>query len=137
MDDGAAAGRRQAGKTRDHKRAPIGLACTTKNPAQAPGLSFQAAWSAEPSIVHGFLDRVLHAADGVLHFARGLLRLAFAFELGVAGRLAGHFLDLAFALLERAFDAILVHVGSSRCFEITESMIGRRERSRARCLPRP
>jgi len=49
--------------------------------------------------------RVLEAAPGVLHLAGGLFGLAFAFELGVAGHLAGHFLDLAFGLVGRAFDA--------------------------------
>src|SRR5205085_12341526 len=53
---------------------------------------------------------VLDAADGVLHLAGGLFRLAFAFELGVARGLAGNFLHLALGLMQRAFNAILVHV---------------------------
>src|ERR1700674_582240 len=57
--------------------------------------------------------RVLDAAPGVLHLAGGLLGLAFAFELGVAGDLAGHFLDFALDLMARAFDAVLVHYCTS------------------------
>jgi PRC-barrel domain len=38
-----------------------------------------------PLIVDGFLNRVFEAADRILNLASGLLRLAFGFELGVAG----------------------------------------------------
>src|SRR5689334_2718063 len=57
-------------------------------------------------------QRVLDAADGIPHLAGDLIRLAFTFQLGVAGHLAGDFLHLAFGLLERAFHAILVHRSS-------------------------
>ena len=60
-------------------------------------------------MLDGFLDRILEAADGVLHLAGDLLHFAFGFELGVAGHLARDFLDFSFGLLDRAFDAIFVH----------------------------
>jgi hypothetical protein len=62
------------------------------------------------SILDGFLDRVLEAADRILNLASDLLRLAFGFELGVAGHFARNFLDLAFSLLDGALDSIFVHV---------------------------
>src|SRR3569833_2646226 len=52
---------------------------------------------------------VLEPADGVLIFVGVLLCFAFGFGLGVARHLAGDFLHLAFGLLDRTFDAILVH----------------------------
>src|SRR6516162_251439 len=54
-------------------------------------------------------QRVLHAADGVPDFPADLVGLPFAFELLVAGRLAGDLLDLTLGLLSRTLDAILVH----------------------------
>src|SRR3979411_635343 len=59
--------------------------------------------------------RVLYPADGVLHLAGDLVRLSFRFQLGVAGDLAGDFLDGALGLLSRAFDPILVHVCAFQC----------------------
>src|ERR1035437_1336535 len=83
----------------------------TENPAQAPGFPVQSAWSATKHLVlDGFLHRVLEAADGVLHLAGDLLRLAFGFELGVPGGLARDFLHFAFGLLDAALNAIFVHV---------------------------
>jgi hypothetical protein len=61
-------------------------------------------------IVHSLFDCVFDPAEGVLQFAGGLLRLAFGFELGIAGNFARDFLHFAFGLLDRAFDAIFVHV---------------------------
>ena len=58
-------------------------------------------------IVDGILERVLEAADRVLNLASGLLRLAFGFELGVAGHFAHDFLDLTFGLLDGALDRSL------------------------------
>src|SRR5476651_2740275 len=55
------------------------------------------------------LDGVLETADRVLNLAGGLLHFAFGLELAVAGHFARDFLDFAFGLLDRAFDAILVH----------------------------
>src|ERR1051326_613366 len=54
--------------------------------------------------------RILEATDGVLHFARHLVGLAFGFELGIARRLADRFLDGALGLLGHAFDSILIHL---------------------------
>jgi hypothetical protein len=53
------------------------------------------------SLVKGLFapEGVFDAANGVADFAGGLVSLAFALELGVAGYLAGDFLDLAFGLL--------------------------------------
>jgi hypothetical protein len=65
-------------------------------------------WSS--SIFDSFLDRVLEAADCILNLASDLLRLAFGFELGVAGYFARDFLNLAFGLLDGALDSIFVHV---------------------------
>ena len=65
-------------------------------------------WS--PLIVDGFLNRVLEAADRILNLASDLLRLAFGFELGVAGHFARDFLNLALGLLDGALDSIFVHV---------------------------
>src|SRR5262249_26422728 len=60
-------------------------------------------------LTHRVAQRVLCAADRVLHFAGDFLRLAFAFGLGIARDFAEGFLDLAFGLAGRAFDTILVH----------------------------
>jgi hypothetical protein len=57
---------------------------------------------------NGVLDRILKAADRVLNLAGDLLRLAFRFELGIAGDLARDFLNLAFGLLDGALDSIFV-----------------------------
>src|SRR5665811_865447 len=65
--------------------------------------------SSQPQRLFPF-ERVLEAADSVLNLASGLLRLAFGFELGVAGRLARDFLDFAFGLVAGTLDSILVHV---------------------------
>src|SRR6185437_6574693 len=56
--------------------------------------------------VNRFTHAVFYATDRVLNLAGCFLRLAFSFELAVAGRFACYFLDLAFGLLGRAFDAI-------------------------------
>src|SRR3546814_8912441 len=48
-------------------------------------------------------------ADGILDLALGLVGLAFGFQLGIAGQLAGAFLQAALDLLGGAFDAIVVH----------------------------
>src|SRR5512132_2801465 len=54
-------------------------------------------------------NRVLHAADGILNLALGLLSLSFRFRLLVAQKLASCFLDATRKLLERPFDTIFVH----------------------------
>src|ERR1051326_4361082 len=54
--------------------------------------------------------RILETTDGVLHFARHLVGLAFGFELGIARRLDDRFLDGALGLLGHAFDSILIHL---------------------------
>ncbi len=59
------------------------------------------------SIVEGFLHGVFHAADRILDLALGLISLAFALQLGVAGRLAGGLLYLTLSLIEAAFDTVL------------------------------
>src|ERR671911_2193457 len=51
---------------------------------------------------------VLDAADGVLNLAFGLVHLAFGFRLGIAGQLAGSFLDAALDVLGAAFNTIIV-----------------------------
>ena len=43
---------------------------------------------------------ILCAADGVLHLTCKLIRLAFRFELRIAGDLASHLLDGALRLLD-------------------------------------
>src|SRR5581483_11560493 len=53
---------------------------------------------------------VLHSAHGILHGALGLVGLAFALGLLVAGQVADRFLHLARLLLDGAFHSILVHV---------------------------
>ena len=63
-----------------------------------------------PLIVDGFLDRVFEATDGILNLASGLLRIAFGFELGIAGYFAHDFFGVAFGLLDGALDSILVHI---------------------------
>jgi ABC-type nitrate/sulfonate/bicarbonate transport system permease component len=55
-------------------------------------------------------ERVLETADGALHFAFDLLRSAIGLKLGVAGSLACGLFCAANGLLERALDAILVHL---------------------------
>src|SRR6185437_9664267 len=82
----------------------------TKSPAHAPGLPLFELLAS--SIVDGFLHRIFQAADGVPHLAGHLVCLTFGFEFAVARDLAGDFLDLAFDLLGRAFDTILVHLFS-------------------------
>jgi hypothetical protein len=74
-----------------------------------PGAGLSLAEIPEWSVVERFLDGILDAADGVLHFAGDLVGLAFGLELGVAGHFARDFLDFAFRLFGRAFDPILVH----------------------------
>ena len=56
---------------------------------------------------------VFRAADGVLHLAGGLLGLAFALQLGIAGDLAGGFLYCALGLIGGALHAILVQDDST------------------------
>ena len=53
--------------------------------------------------------RILQSADRVLHFDRGLVGLAFSFQLVVAERLSGGFFHRALGLLCRTFDSIFVH----------------------------
>jgi hypothetical protein len=54
-------------------------------------------------------QRVLHAADDVLHFAGNFFSLTFAFKLFVTQHLAGHFLHLANLLFDRTCDSIMIH----------------------------
>src|SRR3569832_163907 len=78
-----------------------------------PGASLRRAFVVdEPGgsvVVERLARLVLEPADGVLNLAGALLRRAFGVGLGVARHLAGDFLHLAFGLLDRTFDAILVH----------------------------
>src|SRR3569832_1066511 len=60
-------------------------------------------------VVEGVARGVLDAADGVLRLALDLVGLAFGLKLGVAGDLAGGFLDGTLGLIGRAVDPILVH----------------------------
>jgi hypothetical protein len=53
--------------------------------------------------------RILHAANGILQLARGLLGLAIRFRFLVARGLADRLLDAADDLLERSLDPILIH----------------------------
>jgi hypothetical protein len=55
------------------------------------------------------VERVLHAANGILNLAFDLIALAFGFETGIADQLAGGFLDLATSGFHGAFNAIMVH----------------------------
>src|SRR5262245_51630664 len=52
--------------------------------------------------------RILDAADRVLHLPLDLIGLAFALELAIPGDFAGDLFGLAFCLLRRALDSILV-----------------------------
>src|SRR3954451_14327600 len=64
--------------------------------------------AAAKGVLHGILD----AAHGVLHLAGDLVALAFAFELGVAQRLAGRLLNAALQVLRRTLDPVFVSHGS-------------------------
>jgi hypothetical protein len=59
--------------------------------------------------------RILETTDGVLHFARRLVGLAFGFELGIARHLADRFLDGALGLPGHPFDSILIHLLAFHC----------------------
>ena len=61
------------------------------------------------SVVDGFLNGVLNAANHVLNLAGGFLRLAFTFELGVPGYNACDFFHFAFRLFGAALNAIFIH----------------------------
>src|SRR5262249_34347442 len=97
-------------------RAPRGVSTTTWTsscPAQAGSLArfgiairTDSRGSAGASLS---AQRILHAANGVADFPADLVGFSFPFELLVAGCLAGDLLDLAFGLLSRTLDAILVH----------------------------
>jgi hypothetical protein len=52
-------------------------------------------------------QRILDAADGVLHFSFYLVGLAFRLQLAVAQDFSGGFLQLALGLFGRALNAIL------------------------------
>jgi hypothetical protein len=52
---------------------------------------------------------ILQSADRVLHFAHGLVGLAFIFQLLVAEDLSGGLLHGPFGLLCRALDSIFIH----------------------------
>src|SRR6202035_4125797 len=52
----------------------------------------------------------LQAADGILNLAGCLVGLAFGFELGVSGHLAGNFLDRTLGLFGGSLDPVFVHV---------------------------
>jgi hypothetical protein len=56
-----------------------------------------------------FTNCILKAADGILDLALGFLGLAFGFRLFVSKQLSRGFLETARDLLERSFDAILIH----------------------------
>lgn len=60
-------------------------------------------------ILNGFLQRILHAANGILYFTGGFLRLAFAPKLGVAGGLAGHLFYRALRLFGAALNTLFVY----------------------------
>ena len=60
-----------------------------------------------------FLERILQAPEGVLDFAVSFVLLAFSGQLRVAKHFTGGFLDGAFCLLDRTFNAIFVHVAIS------------------------
>ena len=53
--------------------------------------------------------RIFQTTDGVLHFAGGLVGLAFGLELLITRHFAGRFLHSAFGLLSCALDSILIH----------------------------
>src|SRR5512144_2032095 len=53
---------------------------------------------------------ILEATDRIPDLALDLVGLAFRLGLRIPGHLAGNFLDLSFGLLERAFDAVFVHM---------------------------
>jgi hypothetical protein len=52
-------------------------------------------------------QRILDAADDVLHLAFYLVALALGFQLGIAQYLASNFLHFAFGLFSRTFDSVL------------------------------
>src|SRR3569623_2029254 len=80
-----------------------------KNPGAAMRRAFVVDEPGGSVVVERLARLVLEPADGVLNLAGALLRRAFGVGLGVARHLAGDFLHLAFGLLDRTFDAILVH----------------------------
>src|SRR5206468_2692554 len=89
---------RLAEHAEDAGLAPRGIHAPKMQRARPGGRARRRAWIAR-SVVQGFPDFVLHAADGVLNLPSGLLRLAFALKLAIAGHFARDFLGLAFGLL--------------------------------------
>src|SRR5580765_5475850 len=79
-----------------------------KNPASRRVFAFDVL-SDQPSIVDSFLHGVFHSADSISNLAGELLRLAFAFELGVAGGLACNLFHFPLNLFSAALNAIFVH----------------------------
>jgi hypothetical protein len=71
-----------------------------------PGCSFLKKLN---SLLDNFPQAILHAANGILDLAGGLLGLAVRLQLGVADCLADGFLDRAFDLVGSSRDPILIH----------------------------
>src|SRR6202521_5626288 len=72
--------------------------------------------------------RILGTANGILHFALRLIRIAFRLELGIASRFADAFLDRPLSLVGYAFDPILVHNNSSMWPKINRRLRRRQRR---------
>src|SRR5271165_779538 len=60
-------------------------------------------------LLNGVARRVFQAADGILHFAFGLVSFALGLQLGVAHHLANRLLYRTLDLFRRSLDTILVH----------------------------
>jgi hypothetical protein len=53
---------------------------------------------------------IFQAAEGILDFALCFVGFTLRFQLGIARECSGRFLYGAFGLIDRALDAILVHL---------------------------
>ena len=62
-------------------------------------------------LVDAVFDRFFGVAIAFLHLALDLIRLTFDFQALVTGQAARSFFELAFALLNNAFNLIFVHGG--------------------------
>src|ERR1051326_1898181 len=71
-----------------------------------------------PSLLNGIPQSILHAANGILDFAGGLLGLAVRLHLGIADHFADHLLDRAFDLMCGSRDPIFIHVYYSKLAEV-------------------
>jgi hypothetical protein len=87
-------------RRRLNDRSPVAVDKTAYGGGPSRKLSLPALFAAQ---------RVLQAANRILHLADGFLGLAFRFQLLIAEDLPGGFFDGSLGLLGRAFDSILIH----------------------------